>query len=283
MKLYTKHILATSRNKFGKTMALALMLLTVTLASAQDIDDEEMVIVPAGEFIMGCDYEGNEQNCLEEASPAHKVYVDGFRIDKYMVTYRRYNKCVAEGVCTPLFEGAACNAGMPWNSNHPVNCVDYAQAAAFCEWDGGKRLPTEAEWEKAARGTDGRKFPWGNQSPNCDLAVMNRKKKGDKGMGPGCGAGTTQPVGSRPKGASPYGAMDMAGNLFEWTADWFDPAYFKNSPKKNPKGPKTGHHKTLKGSSWLMRTDAGMMSSVRSGYSPLGQGYVVGFRCAKTL
>ncbi len=243
------------------------------------INDTDMVNVPAGEFTMGCDIE-NKDLCTN-SKPAHKVYLDGFKIDKYKVTYRRYNLCIEEGDCSKLFTGSGCNAEMPWNSDHPVNCVDYKQAEEFCAFD-NKRLLTEAEWEKAARGTDGRIFPWGNESATCDLAVMNQKLNGET-MGPGCGAGTTKPVGSRPKGASPYGAMDMAGNLFEWTSDWFSFEYFKSSPTRNPKGPETGEHKVLKGSSWLIRSDTGAASNLRTNYSPLGQGYVVGFRCGSDM
>ncbi|WP_461536248.1 formylglycine-generating enzyme family protein [Spongorhabdus nitratireducens] len=265
---------------------LPLLFSSLTLIASSiavgSINDTEMVQIPAGEFTMGCSEQDTKNNriCVD-SKPAHKVYLDGYKIDKYMVTYRRYNKCQEEGACTELFYGSACNAGMSWNSDHPVNCVDWHQAKALCEFE-GKRLPTEAEWEKAARGTDGRMFPWGNQSASCDLAVMNQKT-GSNTMGPGCGAGTTQPIGSKPAGASPYGVMDMAGNLFEWTADWFSTSYFANSPKNNPKGPDSGEFKVLRGSSWLMRTDDGLASNVRSGYAPLGQGYVVGFRCAKNL
>ena len=241
-----------------------------------EVDDTEMVSVPAGKFTMGCQLE-NKQLC-SNSEPAHEVNLDAFKVDKYKVTYRRYNQCLEAGECTPLFEGAGCNANMPWNSNHPVNCVDYRQAETFCNFE-NKRLLTEAEWEKAARGTDNRPYTWGSEPPSCDLAVMNQKV-GDNTMGPGCGAGTTRPVGSKPAGASPYGVMDMAGNLFEWTSDWYSTSYFAESPVDNPRGPASGEHKVLRGSSWLMRTEAGMYLNVRSGYSPLGQGYVVGFRCA---
>lgn len=243
------------------------------------INDAEVITIPAGNFLMGCN--DGDRFCLPVSSPQHVVHLDSFEIDKYKVTYRRYNLCKDAGTCTDLFEGAACNAGLDWNHNHPVNCVTYKQAEDFCQWDGNKRLLTEAEWEKAARGSDGRIFPWGNSDANCNLAVMDKKINGNT-IGPGCGAGTTQPVGIKTAGASPYGVMDMEGNLFEWTSDWYDPNYYKtNPPNSNPKGPAQGVHKVLKGSSWLMRKADNMASSIRSGYSPLGQGYVVGFRCAK--
>lgn len=248
------------------------------ITSPVAIVDTETIDIPAGEFTMGCDDEDYSTCVL--GKPAHKVYLDAYTIDKYKVTYRRYQECLDAGVCTALFAGAGCNAGMPWNSDHPVNCVDYSQASTYCEFD-NKRIPTEAEWEKAARGLNSIKYPWGNAAPTCDLAVIN-KKTSDDVMGPGCGAGTTQAIGTKPDGASPYGVMGMAGNLFEWTSDWYSESYFAQSPYNNPKGPENGEHKVLRGSSWLMRTDDGIASVVRSGYSPLGQGYVVGFRCASS-
>jgi iron(II)-dependent oxidoreductase len=171
---------------------------------------------------------------------------------------------------------------MPWNANHPVNCVDFNQAKTFCEWQ-GKRLPTEAEWEKAARGTDGRIFPWGNELADCTKAVMNDQPFVEGVMGPGCGSGTTQPVGSKPAGASPYGVLDMAGNLWNWTNDWYADDYFQNSPTNNPQGPSSGEYKVIKGSDWGMRVSAELASTVRFNYAPLGQGYLIGFRCAKDV
>ncbi|MGY0219400.1 formylglycine-generating enzyme family protein [Endozoicomonadaceae bacterium StTr2] len=255
---------------------LVFALPVTGLSQEQAINDEAMIVVPAGEFIMGCNHD-NPELCFN-SRPAHKVYLKAFKIDKYKVTFKRYEKCKD---CTELYSGAACNNGMPWNARHPVNCVDYNQAKAFCASE-GKRLPTEAEWEKAARGTDGRIFPWGNEPASCDRAVMNQKVAGNK-MGPGCGSGKTLAVGSKPEGASPYGVMDMAGNLFEWTSDWYSTDYYANSPYENPQGPATGTRKVLRGSSWLMRISNSMASNVRSDYSPLGQGYVVGFRCASDI
>ncbi|WP_133407384.1 formylglycine-generating enzyme family protein [Parashewanella tropica] len=245
-------------------------------------NDKDMVTVPAGEFTRGCT-RSESYECMPEALPAKKIFVSGFKIDKYLVTFRRYNECLASGACTDLFFGSGCDSGMPWNKDHPVNCVTYHQAEAFCKWDGNKRLPTEAEWEKAARGTDKRNYPWGNQAPSCELATMSAKTKPGK-MLPGCGMGTSNPVNSKPKGVSPYGAFDMVGNEWEWTSDWYDPEYYKKSPTKDPKGPKqsTGF-KSVKGASWLMREAVGMDISVRTPYAPEGQGYIVSFRCAKSL
>lgn len=264
-----------------KHLSLMLFLLT-GLKGMSQVNDTVMVTVPAGEFEMGCNYNDPNLPCMSSTYPAHTVYLDEFKIDKYMVTYRRYNECIADSVCTELYSGAGCNAGMPWNSNHPVNCVDFSQAETFCNWE-GKRLLTEAEWEKAARGTDGRIYPWGNAIPDCDLAVMNDQPFVQGVMGPGCGSGTTQPVGSKPNGVSPYGVTDMAGQLWEWTQDWYSETYFQNSPYSNPTGPSTGSYKVIKGGGgWTMRTAPEVVANIRFNYAPLGQGYVIGFRCAKS-
>ena len=188
--------------------------------------------VPAGEFLMGSDWEEIKDYPLahefQNEAPKHWVYLDAFWIDHTEVTNAQYAKCVADGGCTP----SGCMNNPAFNQpNQPVVCVTREQAITYCHW-AGRELPTEAQWEKAARGTDGRLYPWGNvPSPSCEYVVMN-----DGGLS--CGRGeTTWPVGSKPRGASPYGALDMAGNVWEWVSDWYDPNYYAYSPYENPTGP----------------------------------------------
>lgn len=165
------------------------------------MDNMTLVYVPAGKFIRG----SNDGDIDEK--PERTEYVDAFWIDKTEVTQGMYAKCTAEGCMKPT-----CTNG---DENHPVVCVDWSSAKAYCEW-AGRRLLTEAEWEKAARGTDGRTYPWGNEPATCEYAVID-----DLTSGNGCGQGSSAwAVGSKPKGASPYGILDMAGNVWEWTADW---------------------------------------------------------------
>jgi formylglycine-generating enzyme required for sulfatase activity len=183
----------------------------------------EMCEVPSGQFWMGADPTDCplETKCQTEM-PFHPVTVPSFRIDKYEVTVDGYAECVAEGACTPpkcnCNPGFDCvvNSEVPGREDHPVNCVDWLQASTYCWW-AGKRLPSEAEWEKAARGTDGRLFPWGNEPFDCTRAVLNMT---------GCGTTGTAPVGSRPAGASPYGIHDLMGNVYEWTGDLFEVTYY---------------------------------------------------------
>jgi sulfatase modifying factor 1 len=183
-----------------------------------------MVLVPAGDFMMGCNYTVDNV-CGKDERPYHKVYLDAFHIDKYDVTNAQYGQCVSAGSCSAndKFVGLT-------DPQQPVVGVDWNQADVYCKW-AGKRLPTEAQWEKAARGTDGRKYPWGNQEPTCDLAVFYSVQN------MGCGRNSTWPVGSKPAGASPYGAMDMAGNMWNWVSDRYDENYYQSSPNRNPTGP----------------------------------------------
>jgi formylglycine-generating enzyme required for sulfatase activity len=185
---------------------------TETPAPATPPSLDDMVRVPASEFWFGCDRE-LEDFCYDSRPPRF-VWVDEFYIDRTEVTVAAYAECVAAGSCTePQQQGnnALCdtqerNWGQPGRENHPVNCVDWGQAYQYCVFR-GKRLPTAEEWEKAARGIDGRRYPWGEDAPTPELAVMLSDA-------PDC---QSEKVGSRPAGASPYGALDMAGNVEEWT------------------------------------------------------------------
>jgi formylglycine-generating enzyme required for sulfatase activity len=222
------------------------------------IDGAEMVHVPAGEFMMGSDKYGMEQ-------PVHTVYLEAFYIDKYEVTNARYRACVEAGACSQPDNTDRYND--PSYAEHPVVYVDWYQAEAYCQW-AGKRLPTEAEWEKAARGTDGRTYPWG-EGIDCDHAQYSEE----------CG-GQIVSVGSKPKGASPYGALDMAGNVWEWVADWYGKDYYSRSPGRNPPGPDSGTYKALRGGSYPDGLGIGR-SAIRGWYNPDAQYYYVGFRCAR--
>jgi formylglycine-generating enzyme required for sulfatase activity len=221
-----------------------------------------MVFVPAGEFTMG-------SQVLEAEKPIHTVYLDAFWIDTYEVTNALYKQCVDAGVCEP--HQGAISTGSDYNdpthSNFPVTQVTWADGERYCEW-AGKRLPTEAEWEKAARGTDARVYPCGK---TFDPALLNSAFNNNL---------HTTAVGSFPGGASPYGAMDMAGNVWEWVADWYDDHYYAQSPRDNPKSPEEGTQKIARGGGYG-GTDAVMRTSQRRVLYPDDYGGWLGFRCAR--
>ncbi len=225
--------------------------------AASPVDGATYLYVPAGEFLMGSpDGVGDD-----DEHPQHSVYLDAFWIMQTEVTNAQYAKCVAAGAC-----GAPDNSR--WQdaayADHPVTAVDWNQASAYARWAGG-RLPTEAEWEKAARGTDGRTYPWGNEAPAASLA--------------NCCAfvNDTTPVGSYPAGASPYGALDMAGNVWEWTADWYDSGYYSQSPAQNPTGPANGNSRVVRGGGyWHVADDVRVASRAR--YDPAYRFWGSGFR-----
>jgi len=199
-------------------------------------DGMVLVYIPAGDFIMGSS-DAEAANFFDE-KPEHHVYLDSFWIDKTQVTNAMYALCVDAGVCqyttspntNPRFTD-------PTFANHPVVYVTWEDAAAYCAWKGGW-LPTEAEWEKAARGPYGFTYPWGEKHPNPNL--LNAKRT----------VGDTTPVGNYPEGQSYYGVLDMGGNVREWVADWYNDHYYKDSPYKNPQGPSEGELRTLKGASY---------------------------------
>jgi formylglycine-generating enzyme required for sulfatase activity len=222
-----------------------------------------MAVVPAGEFMMGSPTGDSDEQ------PAHKVYVDSFSMDKYEVTVGQYAAFLQAKGIDPPSDWKTMNRSE--HQKRPVANVDWADAFAFCKW-AGKRLPTEAEWEKAARGTDDRLYPWGNDPPTPLHANFGKSDWSNHGV--------LAPIGSFESGKSPYGIYDMAGNVWEWVNDWYDYNYYKASPSQNPTGPSSGGTKVIRGGAWNSNPRA-MRSSNRSLTSPTDQG-LTGFRCAKT-
>jgi serine/threonine protein kinase len=228
------------------------------------IDGMTLVYVPAGEFLMGSE-EGDS-----DESPIHTVYLDAFWIDQTEVTNAQYQQCVEDGACSLPGETYSWSRNDYYGNNtyadYPIILVNWDQANDYCEW-AGRRLPSEAEWEKAARGTDGRTYPWGEESPNADLANYGRD------------VDYTTKVGSYPAGASPYGALDMAGNVMEWVADWYDGGYYDSSPLENPQGPASGNWRTGRGGAWDSYGES-LRSAGRVIYNIDDSDFDIGFRCA---
>jgi formylglycine-generating enzyme len=245
-----------------------------TAAEPTGKDGAPMVLVPAGPFPMGVP-PGDRDGGRDEY-PRHEVFVDAFYLDKYEVTNGRYLQFVhATGHRVPKHPKDASrnlwSDGMMPESvvDRPVINVDWYDADAYCRW-AGKRLPTEAEWEKAARGGDDRRFPWGNTEPTDKHLNYNQRWQGEK---------TLMPVGSYEAGKSPYGAYDMAGNVWEWVGDWYDDHYYEKSPPKNPPGPDKGTQKVLRSSGWHVETPL-VRIFTRVPSDPANRNDSTGFRCA---
>ena len=223
-----------------------------------------MALVPAGEFTMG----STTGNADEQ--PVHKVYVEAFFMDLHQLSVAQYARFLEDTHHDAPPDWPTMNR--PQHQNRPVANVDWADADAYCKW-AGKRLPTEAEWEKAARGTDGRTYPWGNEPPT-QLHATSGKEVWSSHT-------AVTSVGSLEGGKSPYGIYDMAGNVWEWVSDWYDQDYYRNSPQQNPTGPSTGWTKVVRGGSWGSNHD-GLRSAERETHVPSFRGFGTGFRCAKT-
>ncbi len=252
-----------------------------------------MVGVPAGEFTMGCDPNnlGGTFYCVGWDSPLHKVWLDHYAIDKYEVTNAEYRACADAGKCDPPRRTNSHDRDKYYYESEfalfPVLYVSRKNAIQYCTW-AGKRLPTEAEWEKAARGPiDTRPFPWGSESPTCE-----RQNRPDEKM---CGPqiNDTARIGSYPLGASPYGAMDMSGNVFEWVFDRFQEDWYRLSPYVNPVNPPLGSKDliVIRGGSYRDRYSYTRTSHRHTGHhgdypgqdAPDYRSDRVGFRCAMSL
>ncbi|MBW2703418.1 MAG: formylglycine-generating enzyme family protein [Deltaproteobacteria bacterium] len=234
-------------------------------------DTKDMLRIPGGVFFMGCNRD-LDLKCQGDERPGHRVMLKKFWMDRHEVTGADYKRCVAAGACSRPAEKENCNHQRSDADQHPVNCVSWHQADRYCRW-AKKRLPTEAEWEKAARSDDGRSYPWGQKAPSCEQAVMVSTDGG-------CGSGRTSPVCSKPSGNSPYGLCDMAGNVWEWTADWYQAdLYLGQDQRNNPKGPAQGKRRVLRGGS-LYGIAKYLRTANRDADPPRKRDDAVGFRCA---
>jgi formylglycine-generating enzyme required for sulfatase activity len=239
-------------------------------APVKELDPVRMVTIEAGEFLMG----NPEGVGRADEWPQRPVYLDTFAIDQVEVTNERYMAFVAttghRNPPNPYGTGPLLSAeGI---EQLPVVQVTWYDAKAYCSW-AKKRLPTEAEWEKAARGTDGRKFPWGNDSATVKRANFDREWEEDK---------TLHPVGTLPGGDSPYGVKDLSGNAREWVQDWYDADYYKHGPDRNPRGPEKGIVRSIRGGSWHSpMSDITTSARGRGGFALQTHG--TGFRCARSL
>ena len=257
------------------------------------VDNMTMIYIPAGEFPMG--FISGDPDAKPNEKSQHTVQLSAFWIDRTEVTNRMFALFVqATGYRTDAERHGTGTIysinqdGIPWSmdvadvswlhphspsddisglGNRPVVQVSWNDSSAYCKW-AGRRLPTEAEWEMAARGTDGRMYPWGNTAPNKNLLNFDMQ------------VGHSTDVGSYPGGASPYGALDMLGNAYEWVNDWYDPGYYDKSPAKDPQGPGSGSFRVIRGGAWNYGLDWTRTTS-RSELDPAASVETLGFRCAQ--
>ena len=263
-------------------LAVWLMLVVLNACDQPSVPSdapEDMILIPAGDFVMGTDSE----YANADQKPSHKVHLDVFYIDKHEVTNAQFEAFIVDGgyqnqklwtaegwnfiqknqIKTPLQHGENSVSTEP---DHPVIGVSWYEANAYATW-AGKRLPTEAEWVKAAKGTKERVYPWGNGMDFSKLSYFPHVTK-------------VQVVGSFPEGASPYGVLDMAGSVWEWCSDWYDENYYSRSASKNPQGPFQGTRRVLRGGGWdSIRLQ--LQCTYRYYEKENHQTYTIGFRCAK--
>lgn len=249
------------------TLGLISVVAPAASSSPGERDPVEMVRIPAGPFVMG-----NPTGVgRRDEQPRRKIYLDLFFIDKYEVTNARYLTFVRHtghrNPPDPYGDGELTSAeGI---EQLPVVQVNWYDAVEYCHWV-GKRLPGEAEWEKAARGTDGRLFPWGNDTATATHANFDHEWVGKD---------TLHPVGARPAGRSPYGVEDMSGNAREWVQDWYKPDYYEEAADRNPKGPDRGVLRVIRGGSWHSPiADIRATARGKGGFALRTHG--TGFRCA---
>lgn len=289
----------------GPLAGVLLLLFSVCHppSALSSLAPDDMILVPAGEFLMGSYDDGVSS---DDERPQRKVFVSAYWIDRYEITNARYKQFVdATGHPAPAHINPKStlwfhNVPVPGSEEHPVVNVTWEDALAYCKWR-GQRLPTEAEWEKGARGTDGRPYPWGYEwdftKANSasywaghTIEFKDRREwrafwmEGDgarisheRGLR---GEVLTMPVGNFPEGASPYGLVDMAGNASEWVMDWYEPYSYLNESLSDPRGPNGRLLKVVRGGSWLKPSRSLRTSHRDYGY-PSDPASGIGFRCAK--
>jgi formylglycine-generating enzyme required for sulfatase activity len=262
--LYNKKIMS----RYYHIFSLAI-LFAVFFSRAEAGSNSEMAYFPAGEFQMGSPEEEGKSN----EHPQHKVYLDEFYLDRYEVTFKDFEEFLAANPKQhPTITGWYDRKPRPDMVNKPVFGLQWKRCKKYCEWK-QKRLPTEAEWERAAKGVEDRKYPWGNEPPDANRANFSKCCFIQKGM-------VLNQVGDFEQGKTPENVYDLGGNVAEWVSDWYDKKYYSKAPYKNPLGPEKGKYHVIRGGAWNS-LPVYLRSSSRYGDSDAKDYYGIGCRCAK--
>jgi formylglycine-generating enzyme required for sulfatase activity len=261
-------------NKRAQLVALFTFLVFLTascrpMIRTRQIDGMTEIYIRAGDFLMGSST--NDTLAESDEFPQHTVHLDAYWIDQHEVTNAQYAKCVAVGACSSPHQINSHTLNTYYGPHeyeeYPVLYVDWFDASAYCLWVGGS-LPSEAQWEKAARGSDGRLYPWGNVRP--EPAYLNYNQN----------VLDTTWICAFHEGNSPYGICDLAGNVSEWVTDWYGNTYYADSPSVNPHGPAQGEARVIRGGNWSY-SDAGVRAANRIAAGPDFSNYNIGFRCVR--
>lgn len=257
--------------KYFQIVIVSCLILAFQVSAAiAEQKNSSMAHFPAGEFMMG----GAVEVGRKDEFPRHKVYLDAFYLDRYEVTGKDFENFLQVNPKEhPTITGWFGRKARPELANSPVIGLTWKRCQKFCRWQ-GKRLPTEAEWERAAAGLKGNIYPWGNSKPDAKKANFGRCCFIMKGL-------VLNPVGKLQLGKTPEGVYDLAGNIAEWVYDWYDKNYYKTSPYKNPRGPDKGKYHVIRGGAWNSLPDY-LRSSSRYGYDDAKDFYGIGCRCAKS-
>jgi sulfatase modifying factor 1 len=267
------------------TLRLCIAIFSVIIASPtpparsasppeRGTDGTPMAMIPGGEFLMGTPLSNRDGG--RDEYPQRRISLDAFYLDVYEVTNSRYLEFITatrhrlpehpHDSRLTLWKGSTVPDPF---KDHPIVNVDWQDAADYCRW-AGKRLPSEAEWERAARGTTGRRFPWGEAEPTRSFANYLNQWRNGAGL---------EPVGGHPQGASQEGVHDLEGNVWEWVADWYDARYYEHGPTRNPQGPPEGTRKVIRGSGWESEAPQ-LRAAHRLSSDPKNRNNTLGFRCA---
>ena len=270
IKRHNVYLDSTTMRQIFKILVLVGTICVLALQVQAEERGSEMVLIPEGEFTMG----NSDESGRNDERPAHQVYLDAYFMDRFEATGKDFEDYMDDQPKVhPTITGWYDRKVRPDMTQRPVFGLTWKRCRNYCVW-AGKRLPTEAEWERSAKGQDDRVYPWGNELPDPSRANFGRCCFVMKGL-------IFTDVGTLKAGKTPNNIYDLAGNVAEWVSDWYDKNYYKVSPRKNPQGPEKGKYHTIRGGAWNSFSGY-LRSSARYGYNDANDFYGIGCRCARS-